>query len=118
MPAVKAPLLIEAGSYEPVYWLVTNPDTGAPLDLTASGFSVALTVNSSQDGAGVVLLELADDSFRRTATGRIYFEPTSVESSAWPFNSGYYQAEISHPSGETVRFGQGPFTVDPELVLT
>lgn len=118
MPAIKAPLLIEAGSYEPQYWLFVDPDTGAPVDLTASGFTAALTVNSSQDGDGVDLLTLTDSSFLRTNNGRVYFQPSSATTSTWTFGSGYYQAELSHPSGETVRFSEGRFVVSPELVVT
>lgn len=117
MPAINKDLRIEAGSYEPQYWVFTNPDTGALLDLTQSGYSVAGSVNERRDGTGAVLLALPDASvWRRTSTGRVYFQPHSVTSSAWTFQRGYCQFELSHPSGETVRFHESRFLVDPELV--
>jgi hypothetical protein len=116
MPAVKSALLVEAGSYEPIYWLITDPATGLPTDLTMSGFAAALTVNSSRDGGGTDLLVLTDTSFRRTNTGRVYFQPSSTVSSGWTFRRGYYQVELTHPSGETVRISEGQFVVSAELV--
>lgn len=116
MPALKASLLIEAGSYEPQYWLITDPATGLPTDLTVSGFAAALTVNDSQDGDGTDLLVLTDSSFRRTNTGRVYFQPSSTVSSGWTFGRGYYQVELTHPSGQTVRISEGQFVVSAELV--
>lgn len=118
MPAVRSDLRVQAGSYEPIYWDITDPDTGVPVDLTQAGYSVAAVVASRPDGTGQVLAELDDATvWRRTDTGRIYFEPSSALSSMWTFERGYYQAELSHPSGETVRFSEGRFTVDPELVV-
>lgn len=117
MPAIVKELRVEAGSFEPQYWTFTNPATGAPLDLTQSGYVVTGAVNAEQDGTGTVLLSLPDNSvWRRTATGRVYFQPHSVTSSTWTFPRGFYQVELAHPSGETVRFGEGPFLVSPELV--
>lgn len=117
MPAIVKDLRVEAGSYEPQYWVFTNPDTGALFDLTLAGYSVAGSVNERRDGTGAELLALPDASvWRRTATGRVYFQPHSVTSSTWTFQRGFYQAEITSPVGETVRFGEGRFFVDPELV--
>ncbi|GEL20845.1 hypothetical protein [Pseudonocardia asaccharolytica] len=117
MPAVRADLIVEAGSYEPQYWVITDPDSGQPLDLTAPGYLVHAVVSSREDGTGDVLLDLPDTSvWRRTADGRIYFEPPSALSAGWGAVRGFYQAELSHPAGETVRFSQGRFIVDPELV--
>ncbi len=117
MPALRCPLRVEAGSYDPVFWEVRAGDTGALVDLTQPGYLVAGAVNSHSDGSGAVLLDLPDDSvWRRTSEGRVYFEPHSVATAAWTFQRGYYQAELSHPSGETVRILEGPFSVSPELV--
>jgi hypothetical protein len=96
--------------------LITDPDTGLPIDLTVSGFAAAMTVNSSQDGAGTDLLVLTDSSFLRTSAGRLYFQPTSTVTKTWTFDYGYYQIELSHPSGETVRISQGPFRVSAEII--
>jgi hypothetical protein len=119
VPALRGTLRVEAGSYEPRYWEFTAPDTGLPVDLTQPGYLVHGVVADRPDGAGAVLLDLPDASvWRRTADGRVYFEPHSVTSSTWAFRSGHYQIELSHPSGETVRFSEGRFSVDPELVVT
>lgn len=119
MPALRGTLRVEAGSFEPRYWTFTDPDTGDPLDLTQPGYEVTAAVASRPDGSGDILLDLPDASvWRRTATGRVYFEPSSVDSAAWTFRRGYLQAELSHPSGETVRFLEQSFYVDPELVVT
>lgn len=116
MPAVIAPINIEAGSYEPRYWLVTDPVTLQPINLTVTGFVVTGEVQTRSNGSGAVVLALPDALWRRTTDGRIYFQPDSATTAAWPSVSAYYQAEISHPSGETVRFSEGPFTVDTEFV--
>lgn len=115
MPAVRGPLRVEAGSYEPVYWLVTDPQTGDPIDLTAPGFEVTMVV---EDRYGTELLALDDaDVFRRTADGRVYFEPSSTLTTTWSvINAADYQIELAHPSEETVRIGYGPFSVDREFV--
>jgi len=119
MPALRDALRVEAGSYEPRYWVFTDPATGVPLDLTQPGYEVTAVVADKSDGTGTVLLDLPDNSvWRRTADGRVYFEPHSATSSTWTFRRGYLQAEMSHPSGETVRFLEVPFSVDPELVVT
>lgn len=115
LPPVVAPLEIAAGSYDPVYWSFADPDSGAAIDLTAPGFSCSGAIASQPDGSGQTLLALADADFRRTNTGRVYFEPDSTTTAAWSFRYGYYQFWIGHPSGETVRFGEGSFRVSPSL---
>ena len=111
-----ADLYIQAGSYEPVVWTITDPDTGLPLDLTASGYSVAGVVATRSDGTGTVLLELVDaEVWDRTSVGQIFFQPPSDVSTLWPSVSAYYQAELSHPSGQKVRFAQGRFVIDSDL---
>lgn len=118
MPALRVPLRVQAGSYEPEYYLISDGDTGLPVDLTQPGYEVTGLVATRPSG-GQTLLELPDDSvWRRTTEGRIYFEPSSMDSSTWTFRSGYHQVELSHPSGETVRILEGRFTVSAELVVT
>lgn len=119
MPAITWDITVEAGSYEPSYITITNPDTGAPIDLTQAGYNVSGVVATRDQGDGAVLLTLPSSSpaWRRTATGRIYFEPASAISAAWTFRQGWHHIELTHPSGQTVRVAQGRFVVDPELVL-
>lgn len=117
MPAVTWDLTVEAGSYEPSYLVLRDPETQEPLDLTTPGYTVHGVVATRSDGLGRVLADLPDGSvWRRTADGRIYFEPASAESSVWNFRRGYHQVELTHPSGETVRIASGAFRVSPELV--
>jgi hypothetical protein len=117
MPAVHADLFVEAGSYEPIYWMITDPNTGDPLDLTLPGFTVHGVVATRPDGTGIKLLDLPDSSvWSRTSTGRVYFQPPSAISDVWPLVSGYYQAKLSHPSGQEVRFSQGRFIVSYDIV--
>lgn len=115
MPALHADVLVEGGSYEPQYWTFTDPTTGAALDLTAVGYSVAGVVASRSDGTGTKLLDLPDSMWSRTATGRAYFQPSSATTGAWPRISGFWQAVLSHPSGQQVRFVEGRFTVNPKI---
>jgi len=106
----------KAGSFDPLVWTVTSPTTGLPVDLTASGYSVAGVVATHNDGTGAVLLELVDaEVWRRTADGQLFFQPPSAVSTEWPAVSAYYQAELTHPSGEVVRFDQGRFVIDNDL---
>lgn len=110
-------LYIRAGSYEPIVWVVTDPVTGLPLDLTGVGYSVKGLVATRDDGSGTKLLDLLDnDVWSRTSAGQIFFQPPSSVSTLWPSVSAYYQAELSHPSGQKVRFAEGRFVIDSELV--
>jgi len=52
MARPNADLYIQAGSYEPVVWTITDPVTGLPLDLTQAGYSVAGVVATRSDGTG------------------------------------------------------------------
>lgn len=117
MPAIHTDVTVEAGSYEPLYWTVTDPITGAPLDLTAAGYTITGVVASRPDGAGIHLLDLDDTTcWHRTPDGRAYFQPPSTLTAAWPRISGFWQATLTHPSGEQVRLIEGRFTVNPELI--
>ena len=116
MARKNADLYIRAGSYEPIVWVVTDPDTGDPLDLTGVGYSVAGVVASTNDGSGAVLIELADaEVWARTVDGEIFFQPPSALSTTWPSVTAYYQAELTHPSGQAVRFAEGRFVIDADL---
>lgn len=115
MPAIRSTLIVQASSFDPEYWLFTSPDTGTPIDLTAAGFVVSGDVASSAAGDGAVLLALSDTNFRRTATGRVYYEPSSATSAAWTFRRGWYQFYLTHPLGQTVRFSEGRFFVSPKI---
>lgn len=120
MPAIKWDLSVEAGSWEPEYIVVTDPDSGELLDLTAPGWAVHGVVATRANGSGTVLADLPDGSvWRRTATGRIYFEPTPAQSALWTFRGGYHQVELTPPAGadRTVRIAAGKFVVNPELVI-
>lgn len=114
MPAVSKDIVIQAGSFEPEYWTFTDPTTGNVIDLTA-GYTVSGVVSTRSDGLGVDMLVLGDGQFRRTVTGRVYYEPTSATTAAWTFQFGHYQFELRHPNGQDIRFAQGRFIVDPEL---
>lgn len=117
MPAITWDLYVEAGSYEPQYLVLRDPESGDLLDLT-SGYSVRTVIATRPDGLGTVLADLddADGVWRRTAEGRLYFEPPSAVTSAWTFRHGYHQVELSHPSGEQARIAAGRIRVSPELV--
>lgn len=118
MPAHTWHLRVEAGSYEPQYIVITHPVSGAPVDLTETGFLVHGVVATRPDGQGAVLLDLPETSgvWRRTNTGRIYFEPAAAVSSLWTFRRGFHHVELRHPIGQPVRVAAGRFTVSPELV--
>lgn len=115
MPALRVHLLIQAGSFEPEYWTFTNPSTGLPIDLTVPGYLASGTFSDRDDGTGVDLLVLTDVDFRRTPTGRVYYEPLPETTAAWPFTRGYYQFRMRHQIGRHMRFSEGPFTVSPQL---
>ncbi len=117
MPAVRADILVQGGSYEPLYWTITDPVTAVPIDLTAPGFLVTGAVATRLDGTGVKLLDLVDgEVWHRTANGRVYFQPSSAASKGWGIVHGYYQADLTHPSGQTVRIAEGRFAVDFSLI--
>ena len=112
MPAARGVIVVEQGSYEPVYWVITDPVTGGPIDLTA-GYTVAAQV---RDGGGVLLHAWTSAQLELTAGGRVYLKTPSVVSSAWSWRIGNYQIELTHPTGETVRIAKDRILVDPEIV--
>lgn len=110
-------LYVRSGSFEPERWTVTDPTTGQPLDLTAAGYSVGGVVSTADDGSGAKLLDLLDDEvWARTAEGEIFFQPPSAVSTLWPSVTAYYQAYLYHPSGQRVRFDDGRFIIDTDLI--
>lgn len=118
MAAVVWDLTIDAGSWEPQYIELRDPTTNTLLDLTTPGYSARMVVATRSDGGGIVLADLTDSAvFRRTTTGRLYFEPPTAVTSGWAWRRGYHQIELVHPSGRTVRVAQGQVRVNPELVL-
>lgn len=118
MPAIPWNVTVEQGSWEPSYITVTDPVSGQPLDLTAPGYSVRAVVSTRPDRLGTVLADLPDSpSFRRTAAGRIYFQPEPAVTSGWAWRRGFWQVELAHPTGRTVRIATGQLVVSPELVV-
>lgn len=118
MAAVVWDLTIDAGSWEPQYIELRDPTSNTLLDLTAPGYTARMVVATRSDGTGTVLADLADSAvFRRTSTGRLYFEPPTAVTSGWAWRRGHHQIELTHPSGRTVRVAQGQVRVTPELVL-
>lgn len=106
-------LYVKAGSFSPMRWRATDPATGAPLDLTVSGYSVSGTVRT---GEGVHLLDLVDDEvWARTADGWIVWQPPSAVSSEWPAVAAWYQAYLHHPGGQKVRFDEDRFIIDTDF---
>lgn len=121
MPAIRWDIHVQAGSYDPEYILISDPDTRTPVDLTAPGWEVTCVVASRSDGAGAELLRLPDGPgsvWQRSPDGRLIFAPSSQVSAGWPATArrAHHQVELAHPSGQTVRVAQGRFRVDPELV--
>lgn len=119
MPAIIWNITVEQGSWEPSYITLTDPVTGTPLDLAAPGYSVHGVVSTRPDKFGTVLADFPDGSvWRRTSTGRIYFEPTPAVTSAWAWVRGYWQIELQMPSVSLpVRVAFGTVRVSPELVV-
>lgn len=119
MAAITWDLTIEAGSWEPQYIVLSDPDTGLPLDLTASGYTARMVVATRSDGTGTVLANLTDGQvFRRTSTGRLYFEPPVAVTSAWSWRFGYHQIELTTPTADRpVRIAFGRLRVLAELVI-
>lgn len=116
MPAVRKDITKEAGSFEPEYWSFTDPTTGTPIDLTTPGYSVTGVVSTRSDGNGTTLLTLTDTDFRRTTSGRVYYEPSSTTTAAWVFSYGYYQFKLKNPiAGKDLRFAEGKLLVEPEV---
>ncbi len=119
MAPVQWDITVHAGSWEPEYITISDPTSGLPLNLTLPGYTVHGVVATRPDGSGTVLADLPDTSvWRRTTTGRIYFEPANAVTSGWAFRHGYHQIELTHPTGKTVRIAAGRFVVSPELVTT
>ena len=63
--------------------------------------------------------DLGDEQvFRRTNTGRLYFEPAPEITSGWVWRFGYHQIELTMPTLDLpVRVAAGRVRVSPELVL-
>lgn len=112
MAAIRTELRIEGGSFEPLYWVFLDGDTGQLLDLTTPGFNVSGEVYA---GDGNIVLQLVDADFQRTDAGRVYFAPSSATSEAWGFSRAFCQIYLAHPSGRSVRFQDSQFNVSPKI---
>lgn len=115
MPAAYGDIRVEGGSVTPYFWEITNPETSDPLDISASGYTAAGVVSDRQDGTGRILIRLPDAMFRRESTGRLYFDPPGSTTTLWAKLDGFYQIEIQHPGGSTLRVAEGAFRVSPDL---
>lgn len=113
------PITVLAGSWNPQYIVLRDPATEQPLDLTVAGYSARMVVATRSDGTGTVLADLADGVvFRRTAQGRLYFEPLPALTSEWVWRRGYHHIELARPdTTKPVRVAAGRITLSPELVI-
>lgn len=116
MPAAYGEIRVEGGSVTPCYWEVSNPDTSDPLDLSVDGYVANGVVSDRADGTGRILIRLPDAMFRRESNGRLYFDPPTSTTTLWSrIDSAFYQVELTNAGGSTVRVGEGPFRVSPDL---
>jgi len=113
MPITTAGWTIPAGSYEAVSWTVTDPDTGALLDLTQPGWSVVGGIVERQGGP--VVHFWPDSAFTRTAAGVVRLVVPGSVSTLWMFRSGWFQIELTHPVGGPVRIEDLRLIVTPEI---
>ena len=115
MSAIVADLLIEGGSYQPVAFHVKDPETLDPIDLTA-GYSASGTVADRADGRGRILLNLTPDMFQLTSDGKLTFAPSSTTTERWArLDDSFYQVELHHASGQSIRVCEGRFRISPQL---
>lgn len=114
VPPVYAPLVIEQGTTWSRAWMVTNPDTGEPLDI--SGWSARGQVRKWA-GSPEVLHEWSATAINITcgADGFVTVTVSPAESAVWDWCDGLYDIELTDPSDRVVRIAQGPVTVSPEI---
>lgn len=113
---LKWDMCILAGSWQPSYITILDPDSGEPLDIT-SGYTARMVIAQRSDGRGLKLAEFTIGTGLRLASGgRLYFEPAEAVTSAWVWRRGWHQIELTHPSGRIVRVAAGLVTVSAELV--
>jgi len=113
MPIESGVWTIPAGSYEAAVWTVTDPDTGALLDLTQPGWSVVGGIVERYGGPAVH--SWTDSAFTRTSTGIVRLVIPGSVSTLWMFRSGWFQVELTHPVGGPVRFKDFRLIVTPEI---
>jgi len=116
MPITTAGWTIPAGSYESVSWTVTDPNTGALLDLTQPGWSVAGGIVERYGGP--VVHSWTDSAFTRTAAGIVRLVVPGSVSTLWMFRAGWFQIELTHPVGGPVRIEDLRLIVTPEINRT
>ena len=94
-------------------WLA--PDKTTPIDLT--GCMARMQVRSEIESAAV-LLELTTGNGGIAIDGpagklTLYISPADTASATW--ESGVWDLEVEHPSGDVTRLVQGSISVSPEV---
>ena len=98
---------------KPLVWLA--PDKTTPIDLT--GCTARMQVRSEVESPAV-LLELTTENGGIAIDGpagklTLRISPTATAAIAW--ESGVWDLEVVHPSGDVTRLAQGAISVSPEV---
>jgi hypothetical protein len=114
VPPIVADLVIEQGTTWSVRWVVSDPDTGVPLNV--SGWTVRSQVRDPIE-SDVVLHEwsTAGGTITADASGNVTLLVAPATSSAWAWVRGRYDVELISPQSEVTRLAQGRVRVSHEV---
>lgn len=107
-------LAYKRGDSRPIVFVLTNKETGKPLDLTGYS-SPVLAVNtlSNPPDATTELFKVTGVIDADVATGRISFTPTSVQTDEDPAVY-FYDAQVLDAASGVLTFVEGKFTLSQD----
>ncbi len=109
-PPLNATLAIPQGTTWERRWLISDPDSGTPRDLSEWTARGQVRAAHSDDE---VLHEW--DDIDCGADGYVTVAVAPAESSAWTWRDAVYDIELVDPTGRVVRIAQGAVRVSPEV---
>ena len=112
VPPIFSTLIIQQGTTWQRRWLITDPDSDAPRDL--SGWTARGQIRIHQADVGPVF-EWQGSGITCDEDGYVTVSVTPDQSSTWNWRDGYYDIELVDPSDQVVRIAQGYVRVSPEV---
>lgn len=106
-------LLIQQGTSWGWQWHILDPNTGDDMDLT--GWTVKGQVRESIDSSTVLYEWNTTDGNAIVSLGKVEIIVDPDVSSAWVWNRGRYDLELTNPAGKVARISQGSVKVSREV---
>lgn len=111
-PPVHTTLIVQQGTTWVRRWLITDPATGVPRDLTEWTARAQIRAYIADT---TTLFEFTGSGITCDSNGYVTLTVTPGQSSAWAWRDGVYDLELVDPTGRVARIAQGAVRVSPEV---